>query len=118
MAKFSIATQTPTPAAAFCAMAGELDEAAFEAAEEEFGKVLSAGMKAVVLDLSKLERLTSPVLGAIINMGRLLGRRGGMLVLVRPNPENEGLLELLGLKESLTVADTPDAARKLIANIR
>lgn len=118
MARFSIATQTPTPVLALCAMEGEPNADAFESTEEEFGKILSAGMKAVILDVAKLERLTSPVLGAIVNLNRLLAKRGGMLVLTRPNPENEGLLEILGIRDSLTIAESPEAARKLTANVR
>ncbi len=118
MADFTITTQTPTPTTALCRMAGAPDAAAFEATEEEFGKLLAGGAKGVVLDVGALERLTSPVLGAVVDLHRLLSRRGGMLVLTRPVPENEGLLELLGLKDALTIAESPEEARKLIANVR
>ena len=118
MAEFSITTQTLTATSALCKMAGEVNALAFESMEEEFSKLLDSGVKAIIIEASALENMTSAALGAILNLNRLVGQRDGLLVVTRLRPANEGLLEMLGLEETLTLAESPEAARKMIANIR
>lgn len=118
MAEFSVTTQTLTAASALCRAAGTLDALGFEAMEEEFGKLLASGVKAIILEASGLENMTSAALGAILNLDRLVRQREGMLVLTRLKPANEGLLEMLGLHETLLIAESPEEARKMIANVR
>jgi anti-anti-sigma factor len=90
-----------------------MDSSAFETLEGEFGKLLAAGVKSVILESSGLEDMTSAGLGAIVNMARALEANGGVLVLTLLRPGVEGLLDMLGVKESLTLADNLEAARKI-----
>ena len=116
MAQFSVSTQSLAATSALCKMGGEVDSTGFEMMEEEFGKLLGAGVKSLILELSALENLTAAALGSFVNCDRLLKERGGGLVLVLLRPSNEGLLELLNLKDALTVADSLEAARKMLGN--
>ena len=117
-APFSLVTQPLAAEAALCRMGGRMDSHACEVIEDEFGKLLAAGMKAVVLEMSALEDMTSAGLGAVVNMSRTLEGKGGVLVLTLLRPGVEGLLDMLGVKEGLTVADGMDAARKRIAAVQ
>lgn len=116
-AAFSLVTQPISDSAALCRIAGKVDAHAFETLEGEFGKLLSGGVKALILEASGLEDITSAALGAIINMTRALEGRGGVLVLTLLRPGVEGLLDMLGVKESLVVADSLEAAKKRIASV-
>lgn len=118
MPQFTVSTQTLTATSALCKLGGEADADGFEMLEEEFGKLLGSGVTSLILEMSALENMTSAVLGAIINASRALSSRGGVLVLTLLRPANEGLLEMLNLKDVLTVADSPEAARKLISNTK
>ncbi len=118
MAQFSVSTQTLNATSALCRAGGEVDANGFEMLEEEFGKLLGSGVTSLILELSALENMTSAALGSIVNMSRTLSARGGALVLAQLSPENGGLLDMLNLREVLTVADSPEAARKMISNTR
>ncbi len=118
MAAFSFVAQPLSPVTAFCRAGGTVDSVGFEKMEEEFGKLLSSGMKGVILEAAALENMTSAALGAIINFSHLLETRGGMLVVTLFRPGNEGLLELLNVKDALRLAENVDAARKMIAGIQ
>lgn len=118
MANFSITTQSLAPTAAMSKLTGTLDGDAFEVLEEEFSKLLQSGVKALVLEASGLENLTSAALGAFIDMKRVLGERGGVLTLALLRPGNEGLLEMLDLKNALPLAGSLEEARKIITAVR
>ncbi len=118
MAQFSVSTQSLAATSALCKMAGEVDSTGFEMMEEEFGKLLGAGVTSLILDLSALENVTAAALGSLVNCDRLLKERGGGLILAVISPENEGLLELLNLKDVLTVVGSVEAARKMLGNTK
>ena len=116
MAQFSVSTQSLAATSALCKMGGEVDSTGFEMMEEEFGKLVGAGVQSLILELSALENVTAAALGSIINCDRLLKERGGGLILAVLSPANEGLLELLNLKDVLTVVGSVEAARKMLGN--
>jgi anti-anti-sigma factor len=95
-----------------------MDETGFERLEDEFANLAEAGTSGVILDMSGLENLTAAALGAIIHFGQLLEKRGGKLVLTLLRPANEGLLEMLNVRDALNIAENAEAARKMISNTR
>ncbi len=118
MTNLTITSQPLTPATIVCALSGELDPDGFEPLGEEFDKYLHSGIRGVVLDMSGLESFTSAGLGAILNMSRALREREGRLVLACPKPEVLGTIAMLGLQDAVPIADSLDAAKKLLADIR
>ncbi len=118
MPGLSISSQTITGVTAVTKMTGEVKAVDFDLVEDEFNKILGSGVLGLVLEISGLDDLSSACLGAFVNMARALADRKGRLVIAAPRPKILGLIEMLGLSESLTIADTPEQARKLISSIR
>lgn len=118
MEDFSIGSQTLTANTAVTKLAGDMDAHAFDLLEDEFSKLLESGVNGVVLDLSGLDSMSSSAVGAVVNMDRLLAGRGGKLVAAAVRPKVMGLLEMLGLGETLTFADNAEAAKKIVSSIK
>lgn len=117
MADFSISSQAITPGSAIVGLAGDIGEECFDSLEDEFSKLLDSGVSGIVLDLSGVEAVSSACIGAILDMSRLLAARDGKLVAAAAKPKILGTMELLGLQDTLTLADTVDGAKKLISNL-
>ena len=115
MADLNVSSQTLSANAAVVKLEGALDTGNFDALEDEFSKILESGISGVVLDISGLEAFSSSGLGAIINLARILASRDGKLVVAAPRPGVEGTLELLGVRDALSIVDSVDAARKEMA---
>lgn len=118
MAELNITSQTVSNTVALVKLAGELDSGNFDTLEDEFNKLLESGVQGIILDLSGLDAIASAGLGAIVYLSRVLATRRGKLVVASPRPKILGLLELLGLGETLTVTDSPEQARKLVSSIK
>jgi Anti-anti-sigma regulatory factor (antagonist of anti-sigma factor) len=118
MAELKITSQTLTASTAVCKLEGDLDGGNFDLLEDEFNKLLESGVLGVVMDLSALESFASSGLGAIVNMAIVLRARGGKLIAASLRPGVLGTIEMLGVQEALSVADSLDAARKAIASVK
>lgn len=118
MADFTVSSQPLTTTTAILRMAGDMTTASFATLEDEFNKILDGGILGMVVDISALDSLTSSGLGALINLSQILEDRKGKAVIAAPRPKVLGLFEMLGVKDRLTIADTPDQARKVIASLK
>lgn len=118
MADLNIASQTISSAVALVRVAGELDSGNFDTLEDEFNTLLESGVRGIILDLAGLDATSSAGLGAFIYLTRVLTGRQGKVVITSPRPKIQGLLELLGLGEVLTIADSPEQARKLVSSLK
>lgn len=117
MAEFSISSQTITAKTAVTKLAGEMNNDSFDMLEDEFNNLLESGVLGVVLDISGLDYVTSSGLGALINMSQVLAARKGKLVVAAARPKFVGGLEMLGLEEALILADTAEAAKKMVTSV-
>lgn len=79
----------------------------FEGAVEE---VTKAGGKYLIFDLSAVNYVSSAGLGAMMAIARKLAQRGGDMVLLRPMPKVQVILEGLGFTKIFKIADTQDEA--------
>jgi anti-sigma B factor antagonist len=70
--------------------------------------------RGLIVDLSGAQLLSSSGLGAIINLQREPACLRGGLVLARPSREARRVLELTGMDQRLTVADTVEEAEQLL----
>lgn len=114
MAEFSLSIQTMTSQSAIMRMGGTMDDLAFDLLEDEFSKILDSGVVGLVLDLAKVENITSDSLGAILNLGQVLKSRGGKMCLAAPIPEIRETIAMLGVEEPLGLEETTEAARKVV----
>lgn len=114
MAEFTLATQTVTANVVVTRLAGDMDDEAFDALEDEFNKLLESGIQGVVLDISALDSATSAGLGALLNMTNILAGRKGKLVVAAPRPKMQGTIEMLGIQEALNLEESAETAKKTV----
>ena len=114
MAEATISSQSINAANALASLGGSLDAENFDIIEDEFNKLLESGVTGIVLDLSNLEAVSSSGLGAMLNLAQILAERDGRLVLASVKPKLEGLLEMLGIKERFTIADSIERAKQAV----
>ena len=118
MAELSVHSQAINSSTAVTKLSGEMDANNFDVLEDEFNKLLESGIAGLVLDLSGLDAASSAGIGAVLNMSHLLAARKGKLVAAAARPKVLGTLEMLGLQEALAMADTAEAAKKMVAALK
>ena len=118
MPDLTVNSQTLTANTAVTKLGGEVDSLNFDRLEDEFNKLLESGVQGLVLDLSGLDSIASAGIGAILNMSIVLNGKSGKLVVASPRPKVQGTLEMLNLCEALTIVDSLDAGKKLVASIK
>lgn len=64
---------------------------------------IAAGVKLLIVDLSRLRFADSAAIGALARAARTLKTRGGRLELVRPQPAVARTLSLLGVDQAVTI---------------
>jgi anti-anti-sigma factor len=90
------------------AVGGELDLSSSSALEDEIGKALQTDAKTFVIDLRELEFVDSTGLGVLVKANQLAADAGRDFGLVRGGPQVERLLDLTGLADRLTIAESPE----------
>ncbi len=118
MADFAITSQSIASTTALVRLSGDMTANSFALLEEEFNRVLDAGVAGMVLDLSGLDSLTSAGLGAIVNLTQLLDDRKGRAVVAAVRPKVLGLIEMLGLQEAVHLAESLDQAKRIVSSIK
>jgi anti-anti-sigma factor len=89
------------------ALSGELDLAASPLFEEELDRIRD-GVDLVILDLRELDFMDSTGLTAVIKAHQRCHDSGQRLVLIRGPQQVQRLLTLTGVKERLTIVDSPE----------
>lgn len=103
---------TTLGAAQVLALGGRLDSDAAPDLELRLQKELRAETKALILDLSALEYMSSPGLRLILAAGRELQGNGGKLVLCVPNGATRQIIEAAGLQKLFPICETVAEAAK------
>ncbi len=115
MAELNIQSQTLTANTVLCRIEGTVGVDAFDTLENELNKFSEGGVSGVLADLSGLESITSAGLGALLTLGRTLSSRSGLLVCAGAGPGVLRTVDMLGLRDALSLRDTLDAGRKALA---
>lgn len=89
------------------ALAGELDLATAQVAEEELSRA-EASQELIVLDLSGVSFIDSTGLRLMIAADRRARERGGAFVIVHPAPQVRRLLDLSGIAHHLELVQSLD----------
>jgi anti-sigma B factor antagonist len=94
--------------AAIIAVSGELDLASAPALESELEQAGRSDSELLVLDLRELEFMDSTGLSVIVNAHQRLSDDGRSLALIRGPQQVQRLLDLTGVAERVTLANTPE----------
>lgn len=71
---------------------------------------LSQTKSSLLIDMARVTFLTSPGIRQLVMASRALARRGGRLVLLRPNETVIDVLVVSGVRDLMTIAQTEAAA--------
>lgn len=113
MPDFTIAVQTVTASQTIVRLSGSPGPEDLAALEEAFANVLGSPATTVLVDASGLDSVSAAALGAMVDLAAQLARRAGKVAMAVPGEELRGLIDLLGLSETLSVAGNMDEARRL-----
>jgi anti-sigma B factor antagonist len=94
------------------ALIGEVDVANTGQVREAALKLLSDGVKGLVVDLSGTEYMDSAGLGTLIGLRKRLKEVGGALAIAGPRPRVNRLFEITGLNQILSICNDVAAALK------
>ena len=89
-------------------VSGELDLATAPALEAELQAAVASDATVLVLDLRELQFMDSTGLSVIVKTHQRLAESDRRLCLVRGPQQVQRLLDLTGVAERLTLADTPE----------
>jgi len=101
---FGLAPLAPQGAQLGIALRGELDLAAVPALRAELDRVVEAGPARLVVDLSQLSFVDASGVAALLAARDQLGRQGGELTTVCPDPHVRRTFALTGTEAALGVA--------------
>jgi anti-sigma B factor antagonist len=83
-----------TPAQALARLIGRLDTQTYRLCEEHLEPLLGPATKALALDLSQLDYMSSMGLRVIMNVSKRLARQGGKCAVLGPQPGVRAVLEI------------------------
>ncbi len=98
------------------ALEGSLDIAGVQAIETAFLAQTAARKKPVIIDLSKVTYMASFGMRLIIDAFKALDHEGKKMVLLRPQPMVEKILESAGMSEIVVITHDEAEARKVSEN--
>jgi anti-sigma B factor antagonist len=95
---------------------GDLDYGECAGFRMQIDRVLKAGPRATIVDLSGLEYLDSSGLGLLLSLSKEYAAQGGKLVLVT-NETVDNILSLTRLNGIFSTAEGVDEARQMVADV-
>jgi len=96
------------------AIIGRMDIGGLHAIDTKFHALTAARRKPSLIDLSKLEFISSLGMGMIVSCARSLGRYGAKMVLLDPVPEVEDALEAVGIDQRIPIVHTVEEAHRIL----
>ena len=115
MSEFHITTQKLKNGIVFIAVQGFLDAHTFEEMEKTITDLFEGGTFRLVVDLSKLDYISSAGAGVFIGAIGTAQENDGNIVLMKPSPNVKEVFDLLGLSQIFPFANDVDGAQKLFA---
>jgi anti-anti-sigma factor len=83
-----------TPSQATARLIGRLDTQTYKLCEEHLEPLLGPATKALALDFSQLDYMSSMGLRVIMNISKRLARQGGKCVVLAPQPGVRAVLDI------------------------
>ena len=94
---------------------GFLDAHTFEEMEETINQLFGESRYKLVVDLSKVDYISSAGAGVFIGAIGTAKENGGNIILMSPTPNVKEVFDLLGLTQIFSFADNPEAAARCFA---
>ncbi|MCX7804984.1 MAG: STAS domain-containing protein [Planctomycetota bacterium] len=85
---------------------GDVTSYTFQVLQEALDELISSGERRIILDMSKVDRLSSVGAGLLINAHGTCSSDGGEFILLSPSESVRRVLEALGILDMFTVADS------------
>lgn len=114
MPDFAIETRKLRPDIIFISVRGFLDAHTYEELDRVIGECYDQGVHKLVVDLSRLDYISSAGAGVFIGNIGTAQDNDGNIVLVKPSPNVREIFDLLGLSQIFTFAQDTDSAVKLL----
>jgi anti-sigma B factor antagonist len=112
---FSIQVENAERDIVILRVAGFLDAHTFERLEETISDLFGKGMYKIIVDLEKVEYISSAGAGVFIGALSESQENGGNIVLLNPTSNVREVFDLLGLSQIFNVVDDPKAAMAAFA---
>ncbi|MDR3710142.1 MAG: STAS domain-containing protein [Capsulimonadaceae bacterium] len=106
----TITTTVPSANTRLIRLSGEIDIYTSAQLKQEIAKVLSEGVRFIVLNLSSVEYLDSTGLGLLIGTLKRLREHNGNLVIVSPSVRIVRVFEITGLYKIFDICATEQEA--------
>jgi anti-anti-sigma factor len=95
-------------------LSGRMDILGVQKIELRFTTLTATQRKSIIVDLSEVELLVSVGLGLLIRNANTLKAHGKIMVLLKPQPRVERVIEIAGLQDLLPIEHDPAEAQKRI----
>ncbi len=96
-------------------LSGALDYYGVGDVEVEFVKLCAGENVCVLVDLSKVNYISSIGIPLLINSARSIARQGGKMALLKPQRSVEEVLEMAGIPMIVPIYHDPEAAKAAIS---
>ena len=113
MPEFQINTQKLQNGIYYISVSGFLDAHTFEQMEHLIDNLFESGVFRLVVDLSKLDYISSAGAGVFIGAISRAQENSGNIVLMTPSTNVKEVFDLLGLSQIFSFAETMEAAVKM-----
>ena len=97
--------------------AGIIDTRASQEFERQLVGLFDAGVRSVIIDLSKVDLITSAGIRVLVMMAQRLQRSGGALVLCALSDNVRGIFDVAGLLKQFRIAATRAEAVSQLASV-
>jgi anti-sigma B factor antagonist len=94
----------------FLTVSGFLDAHTFEELEKAIGELFDQNSYRLIVDLSKLDYISSAGAGVFIGAIGTAQENDGNIIIVKPSPNVKEVFDLLGLSQIFTFAENREAA--------
>jgi len=111
--------QEPLPGkgAVLLSLEGELDQHTFETLDQAIREVVDGGCFRLIVDLSQVRYVSSTGIGVLVGTLAEVRASQGDLVLLRPHPAVQAVLDIVGLTgEMITVAGDLESALRAFSD--
>jgi anti-anti-sigma factor len=110
MTPFNVRVEPKDAQSAQVTVSGAMDAHTFEPFFKAVSKLIEAGTLRIVLDLREMSYITSVGINYLVNLRLLRKKAGGEVVLVKPQPQVQNVLQMIGLLPVLPIAETVEEA--------
>jgi len=98
----------------YLAIVGRMDIGGLHAIDAKFHAMTAGRRKPSLVDLSKLEFISSLGMGMIVSCARSLSRYGAKMVLLSPLPEVEDALKAVGIDQGIPIVKTVEDGQRIL----